>query len=299
MMGEVCLIPYSEIISLPLCWCRFQTGANKLAEEQNYTMGYSEEFLQLLDRRSAESHAGYLLPHLKAGDRVLDFGCGPGTITVGLAKAVEPGEAHGIDMEESQVALARAAAEAGGHNNATFHVGDVTSLPFEDDYFDAAHCHAVLMHVPDTAATLSEVMRVLKPGGVVGCRELFVSGCFLEPTDERVPQAWNVFAGLLAANGGHTQIGKELSGVFLKAGFEDISTSASFDFFGTAADVAFLRAFIDDWFYSPQVVAAVTKYGFATQEQLDDWRVGLDEWRDTPGSCGGLSFGEAVARKPR
>ena len=43
----------------------------------SYTMGYSEEFRQMLDQRSAETHAAYLLPHLKPGHRVLDFGCGP------------------------------------------------------------------------------------------------------------------------------------------------------------------------------------------------------------------------------
>ena len=102
----------------------------------SYTMGYSEEFRQMLDQRSAETHASYLLPHLKPGHRVLDFGCSPGTISVGLARTVDPGEVHGIDMEESQIALARAAAEAGGHANATFHVGDVTKLPFEDNFFD-------------------------------------------------------------------------------------------------------------------------------------------------------------------
>ena len=272
--------------------------AEASSEAQGYTMGYSEEFLQLLDRRSAESHAGYLLPHLKAGDRVLDLGCGPGTITVGLAKAVEPGEVHGIDIEESQVKLAQAAAEAGGHTNATFHVGDVTALPFEDDFFDAAHCHALLMHVPDTSAVLSEIRRVLNPGGIVACRELFVSSCFLEPTDEQVALAWSVFASLLAANGAHPELGKELNATFLQAGFSNVRTSASFDFFGTAADVAFLRAFIDDWFYLPEVVAAVTQYGFATHQQLDEWSQALDEWRDTPGACGGLSFGEVLARKP-
>ena len=50
----------------------------------NYTMGYSDEFRQLLNRRSAETHAFHLLPHLRPSMRVLDFGCGPGTITVGL-----------------------------------------------------------------------------------------------------------------------------------------------------------------------------------------------------------------------
>ena len=77
-----------------------------------YTMGYSPEFLQLLDRRNAQVNAAHLLPHLESGFRLLDFGCGPGTITVGLVEAVRSGEVHGIDMEESQAELARAAAAA-------------------------------------------------------------------------------------------------------------------------------------------------------------------------------------------
>ena len=52
--------------------------------EHTYTMGYSEEFQQLLRRRSVQTHATHLLPHLEAGQNVLDFGCGPGTFSVGL-----------------------------------------------------------------------------------------------------------------------------------------------------------------------------------------------------------------------
>ena len=264
----------------------------------DYTMGYSEEFLQLLDRRSAETNAAYLLPHLKPGLRVLDFGCGPGTITVGLARAVDPGEVHGIDMEESQIGMAHSAAEAGGHANVTFHVGDVTALPFDDNVFDVAHCHAVLMHVPGTAAVLSEVKRVLKPGGIVASREMFVESSFLEPSDENVGEAWATFSRLLAANGGHPQMGKELKNTFLEAGFSDLQASGSFDFFGSAEDVAFLYAFIMDWFYSPNVIEAATKYGLATHEQFDMWKQGLDEWRDAAGACGGFAFGEVIASKP-
>ena len=93
------------------------------AQESTYTMGYSDDFQQLLDRRSVHTHAAYLLPHLKPGLRILDFGCGPGTISMGLAEAVDPGQLHGIDMEATQIDRARAAAQAGGHANATFHVG--------------------------------------------------------------------------------------------------------------------------------------------------------------------------------
>ena len=270
-----------------------------MAEQpQEYTMGYDENFQQLLRRRSAGSHAAYLLSHLRPGHRVLDFGCGPGTISVGLAKAVEPGDLHGIDMEESQINIARAAAEAGGHANATFHVGDVTALPFEDNSFDAAHCHAVLMHVPDTAKVLAEVKRVLKPGGVIGSREMFVSSSFLEPGAQETRGAWDTFAALLQGNGGHPQMGKELKNTLLDAGFIDIRASASFDYFGTEEDVAFLRAFIDDWFYSPRVIEAATQFGIATKEQFDEWRRQLDIWRAHPGAFGAFAFGEAIGVKP-
>ncbi len=269
--------------------------ADETSATPQYTMGYSEEFRQMLDRRSAESHAGYLLPHLKRGDRVLDFGCGPGAISVGLARLVDPGELHGIDMEESQIDLARAAAEAGGHANAAFHVGDATQLPFEDNSFDAAHCHAVLMHVPDTAATLAEVKRVLKPGGVIGAREAVLRAAFLHPYDDR--DAWGVFSNLIAANGGHPQMGMELKGAFLDAGFTDPVASFSFDSYSTPNDVAFFYSVAAGWFFSPQVTSAALKYGLATQEQFDEWLAGLDTWKATLFAVGAVGFGECVAYK--
>ena len=157
--------------------------ADKFTETStpSYTMGYSAGYVQTLSRRSAATHAAHLLPHLKSGLRVLDFGCGPGTISVGLAKAVEPGELHGIDPEESQVDMARAAAATGEQDNATFHVGDVADLPFEDDWFDIAHCHAVLGHIPETQTALAEVKRVLKPGGIISSREAILASSFFEP----------------------------------------------------------------------------------------------------------------------
>ena len=268
------------------------------ASPSNYTMGYSEEFRQLLNRRSIHTHAGYLLPHLRPGLRVLDFGCGPGTISVGLAKAVEPGEFHGIDMEESQIELARAAATAGGHTNATFHVGSATELPFEDNYFDVAHCHAVLMHIPDTTATLAEVKRVLKPGGIIASREAIIASSFLEPALGGLEDGWATFTRLLAANGAHPQMGKELKNSLHTAGFSDIRVSASFDFFGTSDDVAFLHTFISGWFFLPDVITAATTYGLATHEQFDQWRTGLEEWKGHAGAFGAVAFGEGLASKP-
>ena len=267
-------------------------------QTSTYTMGYSDEFRQLLDRRSMETHAPHLVPYLKSGLRILDFGCGPGTISVGLARAVDPGEVHGVDMEESQIELARAAAEAGGHKNAKFHVGDVTSLPFEDNSFDVAHCHAVLMHVPDTSGALAEVKRVLRPGGIIASRETVVASCFAEPTTDTLRSGWTVFGNLISANGGHPQMGRELKNYLVEAGFIDVQASASFDVFSTPGDVAFLHGFIIDWFFSPAVIAAATAYGLATHEQFEEWRAALEQWRGHAGALGAIAFGEAIATKP-
>lgn len=266
--------------------------------EAGYTMGYNEEFRQLLDRRSAATHAAHLLPHLQPGMRVLDLGCGPGTISVGLADAVSPGELHGIDLEESQVAMARVAAEAGGHGNATFHAGDATDLPFEDGEFDVVHCHAVLMHIPDIAAALAEVRRVLRPGGLFAAREVIVDSCFLEPVEPEVAEAWNIFANLVEANGGYPQMGRELRRVLLDAGFADVQPSGSFGIFGTSEDVAFFHGFVVDWFFQPHITAAAVQLGLATEEQFDFLRAGVDEWGAEAGAVGALAFGEAIAISP-
>ena len=201
-------------------------------------------------------------------------------------------------MEESQVELARASAAAGGHDNATFRVGDATDLPFEDNSFDVAHCHAVLMHVPDTIAVLAEVKRVLKPDGIISSREAIVASSFFEPDLGTLDGVWTTYADLVRFNGGHAQMGKELKAAFREAGFVNIEPTSSFDSFGTIPDVEFFHGLWVGWFFSPAVIETVTDCGLASQEQIDGWRRSLDEWRDHPGAFAAISWGEAIGRKP-
>ena len=93
-------------------------------------------------------------------------------------------------------------------------------------------------------------------------------------------------------------MGKELLAHFLQAGFTDARASASYDYFGTPQDVAFLHGFILEWFHAPRVVAAAVQHGLATQEQFDEWRRDLDEWKDMPAAFGAMAFGECLAAKP-
>ena len=66
-----------------------------------YTMGYENNAVERLSRFTAETDAAYLMAHLQPGMRLLDVGCGPGNISVGLASSVATEEFHGIDMKES------------------------------------------------------------------------------------------------------------------------------------------------------------------------------------------------------
>ncbi len=274
------------------------TMTHQTSATPDYTMGFSEEMLQSLRRRTAESSAAYLLPHLRPGQRILDFGCGPGTLSVSLAKAVAPGELHGVDMEESQIELARSVAKASGQDNTTFHVGDVTDLPFEDGFFDVAHCRNVLMHVPDTAAVLAEVKRVLKPGGLIGCREMISASSFTYPEFDVMGKSWDMFQDLLAADDGHPQMGKELKGHILSAGFSNPRITASFDAYSAPEDVLFTFGFASKWLLSPEITEAAIKYGAATEGLVKAVRDAYDRWKDHPGAICGVAFGEAVANKP-
>ena len=96
-----------------------------------------------------------LLAHVNAGDRVLDVGCGPGTLT---AAAAERG-AHvtGVDLAAGMVAEARRR-----HRGLTFVEADAEHLPFDDDTFDVALGAFLVNHTPDAPAAVAELKRVAR-----------------------------------------------------------------------------------------------------------------------------------------
>src|SRR3712207_6307570 len=88
-------------------------------------------------QRTAANSAAFLLSYLEPGMSLLDCGCGPGSITVGLAVALTPGQVVGLDASPGQLAAAQRLAGQAGVDTLRFEHGSVYALPFPDGSFDA------------------------------------------------------------------------------------------------------------------------------------------------------------------
>lgn len=96
----------------------------------------------------------------------LDIGTGRGLLPIKIAQKNERLKLYGTDISHKAIDAARRDALASGLENAPqFEVGDVCSLPYEDEFFDLVVSTFSLHHWPDTIAGLNEIFRVLKPGG--------------------------------------------------------------------------------------------------------------------------------------
>jgi SAM-dependent methyltransferase len=100
----------------------------------------------------------------EAGLRWIDIGCGSGAFSELIAMRCAPAESQGIDPSDAQLAFARTRPAT---RNAVFQVGDAMALPFADNRFDAAVMALVIFFVPDPAKGVAEMVRVVRPGGIV------------------------------------------------------------------------------------------------------------------------------------
>ena len=153
---------------------------------------------------------------IQPGDTVIDLGSGAGNdCFVARHETGESGKVIGIDFTEAMIKKARANAEKLGYNNVEFRQGDIDNMPVSDSVADVVVSNCVLNLVPDKQKVISEIFRVLKPGGHFSISDIVLVGDLPEALREDA----EMYAGCVAG-----AIQKEEYLRFVQeAGFENTS----------------------------------------------------------------------------
>jgi len=263
-----------------------------------YPFGYNPAAVGMMQTRTAAACAGLFLKYASPGMRVLDVGCGPGSITVGLAEELAPGKVTGIDIEESQISIAEELANNKGQRTCDFQVASIYDLPFEDAEFDAVYGHTILMQFEDLIPVLSELRRVLKPGGLISFREIDFGANLYYPEDSVFKELMTIFRKSIAHNQGNPDIGRSLASSLSNSGFSIHEVFASYAQSTTEdAKRGMYGAMTALWEQADFPKQAV-ELGWITDEERKELPDRLSQESTQPGIFNGTTFVEVVGAKP-
>lgn len=248
-------------------------------------------------RRTAEREAAFALPHLKPGMRLLDCGCGAGSITIGLAAAVAPGEAIGIDIHPDNVQLASANAAAAGVANLTFRRADIYELPFDDGSFDAVFIHAVLQHLGDPAAAVAEAYRVVRSGGLVAIGDADLDGFLIHPNSPGLERWSRLSVELREHDGGSPHAGSRLREWLSGAGCARTVASATARAPGTIEEARMPAAWNAAYAAAPEFADYAVGAGLIDREELETIASAWRAWGESAGAFMATFWCHAVGWK--
>jgi len=261
-----------------------------------YTHGHQEAVLRSHRWRTAENSAAYLLPHLRPGMSLLDVGCGPGTLTADLAARVAPGEVLAVDVSAEVIAEAEAHARKVGATNLSFAVGDFRSAALAAGSFDVVHAHQVLQHLRDPVGALTEMRRLVRPGGVVAARDGDYSAMVWSPPAPLLDRWREIYLAVTRRNGADADAGRRLLGWAREAGFQEIEYSTSNWTFATPRDRGWWSELWAERTTSSAFAHQAVEYGIATRAELERVAAGWRSWGALPDAVFIVVGGEILAR---
>ncbi|MGN6869957.1 MAG: methyltransferase domain-containing protein [Solirubrobacteraceae bacterium] len=262
-----------------------------------YTHGHHESVLRSHRWRNAENSAGYLLPHLEPGMRLLDVGCGPGTITLDLAERVSPGPAIGVDRDAGIVSEAQTLLDSRPISGVEFRTADAYALEFDDESFDVVHAHQLLQHLTDPVAALAEIRRVLKPGGVLAVRDGDYGGFVWAPPEPLLDRWLELYHDVCGHNGADADAGRRLLGWAQAAGFTEIHPSSSTWTFAEPESRRWWGGLWAERITSSSVAEQAVEYGLSSPDELEAIAAAWRRWLEHDDGFFVVLHGELIARR--
>lgn len=261
-----------------------------------YTHGHQDAVLRSHRWRTADNSAAYLLGRLRPGLRLLDIGCGPGTLTADLAKRVAPGEVVGIDVAAEVVAEAEAHAREAGAGNLRLRVGDFRTAGFAAGSFDVVHAHQLLQHLRDPVGALGEMRRLAGGTGIVAARDSDYSAKVWFPPDPRLDQWRRVYLAVTRHNGAEADAGRWLLSWAHQAGFREVDYSTSTWTFATPQERRWWSELWAERTSSSSFARQAVEYGIATPAELEQLAAGWRAWGQEQDGIFVVVCGEIIAR---
>jgi SAM-dependent methyltransferase len=249
-------------------------------------------------RRTVETNASFVLPHLRPGLTVLDCGCGPGSITLGLAERVAPGRVVGIDVADQQVTAARALATEREIRNVRFERASIYDLPFPDGAFDLAFAHTVLEHLGDPLRALREMRRVLRPGGLVALRDSDWATRIVEPYVPRVQRCFDLVARAMEHNGGSPYYARRQRALLREAGFARTEGFAFTESFGSPEGTRYWGEGVADYLAGSALPDLFVAQGWLDRAELAATLAAVREWGERPDAYYAVLFCAALGWAP-
>lgn len=263
-----------------------------------YAIGHTQGAINAHAGRSAAKHATFLLLHIKSSMKILDVGCGPGSITCDLAQLVPDGHVTGIDLSPTVIDTARAAAEERGVLNTKFEAGNILKgLQYADGSFDVVFCHQLLNHLSDPVGAIREMKRLCKDSGIVALREGIMHIWY--PDDPRLLDMDQILAKVMRAGGAtHPGAGKYLPVWVKEAGYDaDMVTytvnGAPNMGKGTRKR---MRGFFADTFGEGSALQVKAKLAGIEEGRIGDFYAAAMEWCDNEEAFQILVCGEIICR---
>lgn len=235
-----------------------------------------------------------MVPFIAADSRLLDIGCGPGSLTNDFGSLCPQGSVIGIDSSEEVIEIAKTAKHLA---HVSYEIIDAYHLPFDDNSFDVVHAHQVLQHVIDPVALLTEMSRVVRPSGVIAVRDSEYSAFKWSPKSAELEKWLTTYIAVARYCGGEPDAGRYLENWAGQASLETVKRSNSKWVFESPEDVKWWGSVWADRVLGSNFADHARNLKLLTDLELQNMRDGWITWSKSDPAYFMIPHGELIARK--